>query len=156
MKHWVIYLAAAVIVIVLGWLPFPVSDVGDLQPLEVLYVFRQNDGLCLASDTGDRGRGATMEAAFQDLREGAAGEIFMDTADYVLLGFGTEDQVQTLWQELRPGCQVCRVSGEPDLEQAADFLSTHEPGVTLLQLRTGETKLPVLLAEEGEMHLVQP
>ena len=157
MKHWLIYGIAGVAIVMLGWLPFPISDVGELQPLEVLYVYQQEDGkFCLCSDTGDRGAGGTLEEAFQDLRAGAKGEVFLDTADYVLLSPGMEKQAAGLWQQLRPGCQVCQVSGEPDLEQTAKFLSAHETGLTLLQLLLGQNSLPILQVEEGEMRLVQP
>lgn len=157
MKHWFIYGIAVAAIIMLGWLPFPISDVGELQPLEVLYVYCQDDGtLCLDSDTGDRGAGDTLEEAFRDLRAGAKGEVFLDTADYVLLDPGMEEQAAGLWRELRPGCQVCQVSGQPDLEQTAKFLSAHEPELTLLQLLLGQNSLPILQVEKGEMRLVQP
>ncbi len=157
MKHWLIYGIAVAAVVLLGWLPFPISDVGELQPLEVLYVSQKDGGgICLDSDTGDRGEGDTLAAAFQDLRAGVQGDVFLDTADYVLLAPGTESYAPGLWQELRPGCQVCRVEGQPDLEKTAKFLSAHEPGLTLLQLLLGQNNLPVLRAKEGEMRLVQP
>lgn len=156
MKHWMAYLGAAVLIIGLGWLPFSGTDVGQLQPLEVLYVSRQDGRICLESDTGDSGWGTTLADAFADLRETAAGEIFLDTADYVLLGSGTENLTEGLWQQLRPGCQICRVLGEPELQETARFLSAHEPGITMLKLRAGAENLPVLLATEGEMRLVQP
>lgn len=153
MKRWGILLA---VLLLAAWKIFPSRDVGDLQPIEVLYVYPRAGLICIDSDTGDQGVGRTAGEAFRDLRQRASGEVFLDTADYLLLSPGMESELDDLWRELRPGCRVCWAIGMPDLEQVGAFLAAHEPETTLLLLRSGAETLPILRTTEGGMRLAKP
>ena len=155
---WIILTAAALLL--LGWMPFERSDVARLAPVEALVVSVEQGRVVL--DGGDcQGRGATWQEAWQDLRQGAEGQVFLGTAEQVVL---TGSAVELLPQVansgvLRPAAQVCVCPGPaPDPKQAAAYLSAHETGVTLQRvqaalLRGDDFALPVLTETEGGLRL---
>ena len=94
--------------------PFHRTDVAELIPVEVLVVYE--DGPQLVIDGGEvRGRGRTWTEAWQDLRRGAPGTVFLETADdLVLVGTTVQLLPQILGSELlRPAARVCFCPGEP-------------------------------------------
>lgn len=154
MKRWLWCLAALALAAVMGWMPFTGTDVGKLQPVEVIRVSMQGDLILVETDTGDVGMGADLDTAFADLKESTAGEIFLDTADYLLITRDAQGQLAELSEYLRPACAVCLEAGEAELEEAAAFLSAHDPELTLGAWRAGEQSLPSLVSREGRMYLV--
>ncbi len=158
MKKWFFLLAALLLGAVAGGVPFSGTDAAELQPVELLYLNRTGGMLEISTDTGDSGRGADLAAAFRDLKAGAAGKIFLETADTLLLSPSCEDLLNELPEYLRPACGVCLGVGDiskTDLWEINEYLSAHEPGVTLLDLRAGETRIPILRFKLGEMRLVE-
>ena len=161
MKHrtvWIGLTAAALLL--LGGMPFKRSDVARLAPVEALVVSVEQGRVVL--DGGDcQGRGASWEEAWQDLQRGAEGQVFLGTAEQIVL---TGSAVELLPQAvnsgaLRPAAQVCVCPGPaPDPKQAAAYLSAHKTGVTLQRvqaaLQRGESfALPVLMETEGGLRL---
>jgi len=49
---------------------------------------------------------------------------------------------------------VCREAGEAKLEEVAEFLGAHEPGLTLQEYRAGDRALQKLVVREERMYLV--
>ena len=154
MKIWVWCALAGVAVAALGLLPFVRSDVAKLRPIEVVAVSVDDGKIEVDTDTDADGEGKTLEAAFEDMKKTTAGDVFLDTADFLLLEPGCETLLPELTEYLRPGCQVCLCIGDLDMDKAAAFLRSHEPGVTLQDYRADGTVLPTLVANEGEMKLV--
>ncbi|MBO5952502.1 MAG: hypothetical protein J6Q53_00010 [Oscillospiraceae bacterium] len=155
MKHWVLYLLGLLLVAALGGMPFSGTDVAQLQPVQVVQVARTVDRVVVRTDTDDYGSGATLSGAFEDLKRTTSGKIFLETAEYLLLSAGTEDLIPELTEYLRPGCSVCVVAGEEDLESVAAYLEAHPLLVTLQDCRAEAVELPLLLAYEGRLELVQ-
>ena len=154
MKKWFFLLAALLLGAVTGGVPFSGVDAAELQPVELLYL----NMLEISTDTGDSGRGADLASAFRDLKAGAAGKIFLETADTLLLDPSCKELSNELPQYLRPACGVCLGVGDiskTDLWEINEYLSAHEPGVTLLDLRAGQTVIPILRFKLGEMRLVE-
>lgn len=141
MKRWSMY--ALVMALVHFLSPVPKTDVGELLPVELIYVhYGENGMVWVETDTGDRGTGETLEAALGDLMETASGNIFLDTADYLILHRNAAALLPQLWKILRPATQVCLGNGIE--ENTVDFLSAHKPGATLNDIRSGTWTLPVL------------
>lgn len=155
MKRWIWYLAALLAVAALGWMPFHGTDVAELQPVELLRIRMQSGAVLVETDTGDFGFGDTPGAAFADLKKSTAGDIFLETADHLILSPEAVTLLPELMKYLRPACNLCVEQGTADLEKATAFLNAHQPGVTLQDHRAGEDQLPVLVTREGRMHLVQ-
>lgn len=150
---------AAAGLLVLG-APFRSSDVAELVPLEILVISRQ-DGQLVVDGGEVQGRGRSWAEAWQDLKRGAPGTVFPGTAEYVVLVGEAVDQLESVAESglLRPAARVCRCPGEaPRTEQAAEYLTVQEGGVTLqmvsaARLRGKQPALPVLLRTKGGLRL---
>ena len=154
MKRWLWCAGALLFTAVLGGMPFAGTDIAKLQPVEVLRVQKDGDMISVELDTGDSGKGTTLEAALQDLKESTPGKVFLETADYLLINGEAEVLLESLAEYLRPACGVCLEAGEAKLEEAAQFLGVHEPGLTLQEYRAGDHALQELVVREERMYLV--
>lgn len=155
MKRWLFYGAVLILIAFLPKVQTAGTDVGQLEPVEVVRVSIVDGWVRMETDTGQQGRGENLESALLELKRTADREIFLDTADYLLLSTEALSQMPELMELLRPACQICLESGEADLETVARFLATHEPGLTLRDYRAERQTLPVLMVREERMKLVQ-
>lgn len=149
MKRWIVL--AAFLAVILA-LPQRQGDVADLLPVELVYVYKEGNLLRVETDTGQFGEGATLAQALEELRATAPGEVFLDTADYLILTRDTVECLPQLADLLRPGTQVC-LGFQADA-QAAAYLAAHKPGVTLKDCRSGAVALPTLVKREERYSLV--
>lgn len=135
MKKWLVFAAALTAVAILSRRPHPARDVARLEPVQAVYIYQKHGTLCIETDTGAAGSGNTLTEAAADLKASASGEIFLDTAEFLLI-----DPEVTITADfhtlLRPTCGVTFTHATPDLQAAADYLTIHQPFVTLLELRT--------------------
>lgn len=155
MNKWLVYALTLAAIPVLSFGGFGGRDVGKLRPVQLVMVRREGDRLRLTTDTGDSGRGTDIHKAIKDMKGSADAEIFLDTADYLLLGEGTEACLPQLQEYLRPSCALCRVTGEPDPEAVVTYLQQHPPELTLTQYEAAPEELPELVAAERRNKLVQ-
>ena len=134
MKKWLFLTAVLIAVAVLSRRPHPARDMAKLEPIQTLYVYMDAAELAIETDTGAKGTGKTLTAAAADMKANASGEIFLDTAEFLLLhpAVPVTEEFHTL---LRPTCKVTFTTATPDLEAASSYLSVHKPPVTLSQLR---------------------
>lgn len=154
MKRWLWYVAAVVAVAAIGGMPFSGTDVAELQPVELIRVSRSLGTVRVETDTGAFGAGTDLRGAFSDMMETSTGNIFLETADHLLISPAAVDLLPELADRLRPACGICMENGTADLEQAAAYLKTHEPDATLRDIRAGAAAIPSLLVREGRMYLV--
>ena len=148
MKKWGIFL----VLLTLWLLPGQGKDAAGLIPVEVLRVAIQNGQVQIETDTGQTGIGADWTEAVQDLRAGAAGEVFLDTADVLLVGPGAENILNQLEGDIRPGCGVYRYNGEDVTEETAAYLRAHPSRTDFLEALAGK-KIPFLKSEGGELRI---
>lgn len=154
MKRWLFYAAIIVAAALLSGKGTPGSDVGKLQPVQVVRVSAGADWVKIETDTGDLGAGSNLEQAFENMKATSSAKIFLDTAEYLLVPQGREELISEMMAYLRPSCTVCIVDGEPDMEKVGDFLHQHEPQTTLMHYRAGQQELRKLVIREGRMELV--
>ena len=134
MKKWLYLLGALAAVGILSRLPHPARDIAELKPVQAVYLYKDGGNLCIETDTGDFGAGGNLSEAASDLSAHADGEIFLDTAEFLILG--REIAIDpSFYQYLRPGCRVCYADEQPDLAAAVEYLSAHPPQITLAHLR---------------------
>ena len=134
MKKWLIPIAALAAVAVFSRLPHPARDIADLKPVRAVYIHMEGRTLHIETDTGDFGAGADLTEASADLRAKADGEIFLDTAEFLILDPKVPIAGE-IFDLLRPDCRVTFTDAPPDLEKAAAYLSQHPPKLTLARLR---------------------
>ncbi|MBQ9168331.1 MAG: hypothetical protein IJX67_08005 [Oscillospiraceae bacterium] len=154
MKRIALFAAALAAVLFLGKSKDR-TDIAKLKPVEVVRVSCIENQVRLETDTQNIGKGNNIREAVADLEKTAAGMIFLDTADFLLIGAGGEGYVLQLKDFLRPGCLICQEYGTEDLQKAAAYLRIHKPDLTLLEYEAGEKTIPILITEEERMELVQ-
>lgn len=154
MKGWIALTLATLAVAFLGGRGNTGTEIARLRPVEVLQVERSDGLVCLKTDMGDSGVGEDVKAASEDLLEGAPGEVFLDTAEYLLVDENALELLPELMPYLRPSCMVCLVEGKVDLEQIGAYLQAHPLGRNLAQYRAGEKELEILRVSEGDVELV--
>lgn len=152
MKRWILLFMLGALLL---WKPFSASDVAQLKPVEVIRVSAATHGIRVETDTGECGVGKNLDEAFADLKKTTSGDIFLETADRLLVSPLAVDLLPELTEYLRPGCNICVEMGEVELDMVSAFLDIHEPGVTLQDHRAGQTALPVLYMIDGRMYLVE-
>ena len=118
-------------------------DIGKLLPVQVVAIYKENDKVILQTDTQDMGIGGNAIEALQDLKDTAAGIIYLDTAQYLLLGEDTAQAVEDLRGELKASVRVCAVEETVDLTETAAFLDAHGQIPRLKEWKSG-MELPVL------------
>lgn len=134
MKKWLLLIGALAAVGFLSRLPHPARDIAKLEPVRVVYLYMDQGRLCIETDTADYGSGRNLTEATDDLRTRADAEIFLDTAEFLLLS--PEVTISPdFYTHLRPACKVCYTETAPDLAAAAEYLAAHPPEITLAHLR---------------------
>ena len=134
MKKCLIPAAVLAAVAVFSRLPHPARDIADLKPVRAVYIQMEGRNFHVQTDTGDSGSGPDLAEACADLRSKADEEIFLDTAEFLILDpeVPITGEIFTL---LRPDCRVTFTDAPPDLEKATAYLSQHPPKLTLARLR---------------------
>lgn len=145
---------AVAVVWLMPRLAHPAVDIGKLEPVEAVLLTETENGIRLETDTGASGEGKTLAEAVEALREGASGEVFLETADKLLIC----GDVSAYWQEIyglfRPACQVCLADEEINLEEATAYLDVHPADQTLARIRGGLENWSILTMQEGRGQLV--
>ena len=126
------------------------TDIGSLRPVEAVQLREERGLLILETDTGDMGWGMTVEDAVRKLKETAPGQIYLDTADYLLIEEGLEAYLQDLRAHLKDRTAVAYGPEALDLEMAVAYLRVHRPAETI-----GNGRIPgqMLAIEGGKMIL---
>lgn len=152
MKHWRIYLAAMA---VFALLPAGnEQDVAKLRPAELLYIYKEAGTVHVCTDMGDAGKGRDLAGAVEDMRQNTPGEVFLETAEYVLVTEETKPMLQELEKLLRPGTRVVLAAGPIEPETAAAYLRVHRPTAMLRDCLTGQRK-PEKLMRAGEKYYLE-
>lgn len=151
MKRWFVYLA---VLVLCGASSDRGTDIGELAPVEVVWLSENAGQVFLQTDTGDMGRGEDVQGALQDMKAAAPGTIFLETADYLIVQQGREYLLAQVYDLLRPSCNVCVARSMPDLEKVATFLTAHEPQVTLRLHQVEMGTLPLLGEQEGRFEWI--
>ena len=138
MKKW-LYLAALLTAVILTRLPHPAVDIARLDPVRSIYIDIVGETLTIETDSGASGSGKTLLEACENLTANAHREIFLDTAEFLILhpGVGITEEFCHI---LRPTAKVVWSTERPDMEMIADYLSIHPPATTLAHLRPSGTR----------------
>ena len=140
MKRILIYI---VILAALLVLPQKRVDVSKLIPVQTVSIYKEEDWVVIQTDTDHHGIGATARQALQNLKDTAAGILYLDTAEYLLLTKDTVEAAEELRQELKPSVRLCLTTKQVDLTEVAKFLRVHGVLPKLKHWKTSQ-ELPVL------------
>ena len=114
------------IVILMLSLAAPVKrlDVAKLQPVETVAVYYSGNAVVLETDTGDVGQGSTAVKALQDLKESACSVIYLDTAEYLLIGPNAQNAAAKLRPFLKDSVKVGSYHGG-DIKKETAYWEIH-------------------------------
>ena len=149
MKRIAIYILALATALLV---PLEGTDVGKLQPVGVVQLYREDEQVIIVTDTGDSGIGKNVKEAFENLEETTAGVIFLDTADFLLLGDHGPEEIGALRSYLKPSVRVCLADESIEPGQAAPYLAVHRPA-TVLRHYHGQERPERLVQENGRLKL---
>lgn len=94
-------------------------DVAKLQPVQTVAVYWQGEKIVLETDEGDKGYGDTAQEALENLKQTALTVIYLDTAEYLLVGDGAQQQAEQLRPSLHKTVKVGPYNGGDIAEEAA-------------------------------------
>ena len=144
MKRIILYIAVVMATLLI---PERGTDVGKLQPVELVFLYKDEGAIVLETDTGDIGKGNSVEAAYADLERTTPGTLFLDTAEYLMVARSARTLANQMSGYMKPGTRVCQAETGTDLVLAARYLDVHPPEIELEQLRQSD-KLSVLTQEK--------
>ena len=140
MKRIILYIGILALVIAA---PVKPMNIGSLRPVKVVSVYKEHNWFIIETDTEDKGIGGTAKQALQNMKDTSDGVIYLDTAEYLLLGEDTEEEIAELYGELKPSVRLCLATGVDDLKKAGSYLRTHGDLPKLRGWKKG-VELPVL------------
>lgn len=111
-------LVYAVILGALLFAPVKKLDVEDLEPVQVVAVYKQREQVVLETDTGDRGTGKDAAEALKDMQQKTPTVIYLDTAEVLLIGEDCRLQVEQLRPLLHPNVKLARYNGGSVADEA--------------------------------------
>lgn len=149
MKRIILYIIVLAALLVV---PAERADVGKLRPVQTVALYKDANEFVIATDTGDLGRGETVQDAFHNLKATTPAIIYLDTADYLLVSEQAVDQLEFLRGKLRRSVEVYQFLGEANLEEVSKYLRVHGNGPSLKQYESG-TQLPVLDCREERLKI---
>ena len=126
------------------------TDIGQLQPVEVVQLYEKNGLLILKTDTGDMGWGLTVDEAVRKLKETTPGQIYLDTADYLLIEEGVEASIPALRPYLKRRTTMAFGPEGVDLQETAAYLRVHRPSE---KVGKGSKPIEKLVFEGGKIIL---
>lgn len=129
-----LYLVLAVALTCVFGLPFREYDTARLLPIRTLQAAVTEQGVKIVSEVGE-GEGATWEAAVQDLRDRASGEVFFDTAEQLVLCDPALTNQIVDSGLLRPAAQVYYADALRPPEGLNEYLTAHESTLTVADLK---------------------
>lgn len=149
MKRILLYVAVLAAVL---WIPVDGSDVGKLQPVQLVSLYKDGEMVVIETDTQDRGVGATVDAAFENLEKTTPAIIYLDTADYLLVSQDALEHVPELDRYLKSNVWICLEESPLDPVAASKYLRAQEGLPRLKQWQAG-AELPVLRQFEKRLIL---
>lgn len=149
MKKLLLILAVLVILGALELLPFRAVDAAKLLPVKTVIITRSGERYEVDIGAGVRAVGRTLSEALERLREEVTGEVFLPTAEQVILTEPAADALEAVAEEpsFRPAAGVYRCPDpNPDAEALGRYLSSHPSNYTILDVRAalaqGQRPLP--------------
>ena len=157
MKKMFVILFAAAAFWALGLLPFRATDAAKLLPVKTVVVMKSGDEYVVDVGAGVRAIGRTLSEALERLKEEVTGEIFLPTAEQVIVRGADAETVEAAAEEeaFRPAAGFYQTPiADPDPEALGDYLASHQSNYTILDARAAlaageEPAPPRITAADG-------
>ncbi len=125
------------------------QDIGDLEPIQAIWLTQHEDSIVLKTDTGDHGAGVTVEEAVESMRKNSEGVVYLDTAQFLLISENAVPHMDRLISYLRQSVKLCLWEGE-NVSAAASYMQSHDMGSKIKEVQAGKQlqKIPELSEKE--------
>ena len=110
--------------------PLERVEIANLEPVQGVWMYVEDEKIVLETDTEDKGVGTTAEEALMNMKQKSAGIIYLDTAQYLLVK-NAEHQISTLEGYLKDSVRVCCWDGDGELAEAVAYADAHKMGIKL-------------------------
>lgn len=157
MKKLLFVLLAAGVLTAMGLLPFRAVDASKLLPVKTVIVTKAGEEYVVDIGSGVRAVGDTLRQALDRLREEVSGQVFLPTAEQVIITEPAEGAVEAVAEEteFRPAAGIYLTpEPAPDAEALGAYLDAHPSDVTILDVRAAlalgqRPVIPVIHAADG-------
>lgn len=118
-------MAAYVMILALTLLmPVERLDIAKLQPVEAVAVYKEKGMIVLKTDKESVGKGVTAQQALENLKENTPAVVYLDTADYLLIGEGAENTANLIQSWLKPSVKTAKYLGG-SVKEETEYLKVH-------------------------------
>lgn len=141
MKRIIIY---CIILAGILWIPVERMEIRDLEPIQAVWMYREEGEIVLKTDTEDEGRGESVQEALEDMKEKSSGIVYLDTAQFLLVSDNAQEQIGKLTPYLKGKVKISLWEGG-EIQEAARYMQSHKIGVKLARWRESVNlpKLPI-------------
>ncbi len=139
-----------VILVLIFLAPVSKQDIGDLEPVQAIWLRIDNGNVVLQTDTEDAGTGETVEAAIQAMKKNSEGVIYLDTAQFLLVSENALAHLEDIMSHLKASVKLCLWQGD-DVASAARYMQSHDMGHKMKEFKAGKQlqTIPSIVKKEG-------
>ncbi len=139
-----------VIIVLVFMAPVSKEDIGDLEPIQAIWLSIDDGDVVLKTDTEDFGTGGTVEAAIQTMKKNSEGVVYLDTAQFLLVSENAVEQIENILPHLKSSVKICLWEGN-DVASAARYMQSHNMGYKMKELNAGKQlqTIPSIVKKEG-------
>lgn len=127
----------------LWFAPLNRVEIANLEPIQAVWMNKEDGQILLKTDTGSRGTGQTVADALANLKETSPSIVYLDTAEYLLVSENAEEEIAALAPYVKKSVRLCQWDGEGDVEWAVKYANAHKIGTKICHWKTAD-KLPNL------------
>lgn len=143
MKRIIIYIWILLLALMA---PVKRLDVAKLEPVDVVFVSKEDGKVKITTDTEAEGRGADAAAALYDLKQTTPGVVYLDTAEFLVVSKDAADQIDELRTWLKGSVKLC-FAEKVEIEEVAKYLEVHGNLPKLRDWKTGDP-VPLLTGKK--------
>ena len=146
MKKIILY---GIILLIVLQIPTNRIDIGDLEPVQAVWVQKDGELYIIETDTEDVGVGESVKEALQSMKQRCEKIIYLDTAEYLAVSENCKEAVEEVSEYLKGKVKVCVWDGEGELKNVAEYMKTHRIGICIKEYFT-DIKLPIIRGLAGD------
>lgn len=120
-----------VILAALFLVPLQHIEIANLEPIQAVWMHKENGNVVLETDTEDKGRGVTVADALDDMKRNSTGIIYLDTAQFLFVSEVAHEEIRTVQPYLRKSVRLCRWDGDGNMKLAVEYADSHKIGLKM-------------------------
>ena len=121
--------------------PLKRVEIANLEPIQAVWMYHVDGTLVLETDTQDKGSGATVAQALENMKASSPGIIYLDTAQYLFVSEDAQTQIPALQPYVKGTVRLCLWDGQGDIVDAVKYADAHKLGEKMKRWEQGG-KLP--------------